>query len=151
MAKMKSIGLLLVLGCAAVSLLPAQDDSEATTQSKIIALEKAWNQAYKLGDRKALDTLLDDHIVLINDDGSVQSKTQFLSTVKATSSQEQQVAPESMSVHVFGKTAIATGVFRAKGVEGGKHYARRERFVDTWLFNAGKWVCIATNATPVLH
>jgi ketosteroid isomerase-like protein len=149
--KMKSIGLLLILGCAAVSLLLAQDDSEAATQSKIMALEKAWNQAYKLGDRKALDTLLDDHIVLINDDGSVQSKAQFLSTVKPTNSQEQQVAPESMSVHVFGKTAIATGVFRAKGVEAGKRYVRRERFVDTWLFNGGKWVCVATNATPVLH
>src|SRR5437667_8312152 len=58
-------------------------------------------------------------------------------TVKATNSQEQQVAPESMSVHVFGKTAIATGVFRAKGVEAGKRYVRRERFVDTWLFSAG--------------
>jgi hypothetical protein len=28
---------------------------------------------------------------------------------------------------------------------------RRERFVDTWIFKEGKWVCIATNATPVLH
>src|SRR5947209_18645572 len=99
---MKSIGLLLVLGCAAVSLVLAQDNNDAGTQSKIIALEKAWNQAYKLGDRKALDTLLDDQIVLINDDGSVQTKTQFLASVKATNSQEQQVAPESMSVHVFG-------------------------------------------------
>ena len=125
----------------------AQDNNDAGTQSKIIALEKAWNQAYKLGDRKALDTLLDDQIVLINDDGSVQTKTQFLASVKATNSQEQQVAPESMSVHVFGNTAVATGVFRAKGVEGGKRYVR----LDTWLFNAGKWVCVATNATPVLH
>ena len=99
----------------------------------------------------SLDVLLDDHIVLINDDGTVQTKTQFLASVKATNSQEQQVAPESMSVRVFGNTAIATGVFRAKGVEGGKRYVRRERFVDTWLFNAGKWVCVATNATPVLH
>jgi hypothetical protein len=32
----------------------------------IIPLQKAWNQAYKLGDRQALDTILDDQIVLIN-------------------------------------------------------------------------------------
>ena len=48
----------------------------------------------------------------------------------------QQVAPESMSVHVFANTAIATGVFRAKGIEGGKPYVRRERFVDTWAHAA---------------
>ena len=69
----------------------------------------------------------------------------------ADQSQEQQVAPESMSVHVFGNTAIATGVFRAKGVEGGKPYVRRERFVDTWVYTGGKWACVATDATPVLR
>ena len=148
---MKLTGLLVALVGVMALLVPAQDNDEAGTQSKIIALEKAWNQAYKLGDRRSLDVLLDDHIVLINDDGTVQTKTQFLASVKATNSQEQQVAPESMSVRVFGNTAIATGVFRAKGVGGGKRYVRRERFVDTWLFNAGKWVCVATNATPVLH
>ena len=119
--------------------------------SKIIALEKAWNQAYKSGDAHALDQILDDRIVLINDDGSAQSKADFLKSVKATDSQEQQIAPESMNVSVFGDTAIATGVFRAKGVENGKHYVRRERFVDTWIKKSGTWVCVATNATPVLH
>jgi ketosteroid isomerase-like protein len=144
---------LMIVVCATTLLVRAQDDSESAVRSKIIALEKAWNQAYKAGDTRALDSILDNEIVLINDDGSVQSKAEFLGSVKATSnnSQEQQVSPESMSVHVFGNTAVATGVFRAKGVEGGKSYVRRERFVDTWMYKSGKWVCIASNATPVLH
>ena len=87
----------------------AQDTSEAAIQSKIVALEKAWNQAYKAGDTKALDGLLDNSIILVNDDGSVQSKADFLASVHATNSQEQQVAPESMHVHVFGTVAIASG------------------------------------------
>jgi ketosteroid isomerase-like protein len=142
---------LVVLLCATALLVRAQDDSDHGVESKIIALEKAWNQAYKAGDRRALDTILDNDIVLINDDGTVQSKAEFLASVTASNSQEQQVAPESMSVHMFGNAAIATGVFRAKGVEGGKPYVRRERFVDTWVFKGGKWTCVATNATPVLH
>jgi ketosteroid isomerase-like protein len=147
---MKFIAFVSVL-LLAISLGGAQENSESAVASKIVALEKAWNQAYKLGDTHALDEILDDAIVLINDDGSLQSKREFLKSVTATNSQEQQVAPESMNVHVFGETAIATGVFRAKGVEGGKPYVRRERFVDTWVRKGGKWVCVATNATPVLH
>jgi ketosteroid isomerase-like protein len=147
---MRFVSVLMTLIGVAV-LAPAQADNRTGVQTKIIALEKAWNQAYKLGDRRALDGLLDEQIVLINDDGTVQSKTEFLASVKASNSQEQQVAPESMSVHVFGNTAIATGVFRAKGIEGGKSYVRRERFVDTWIYKGEKWVCIATNATPVLR
>jgi hypothetical protein len=68
-----SVGLL----CVSAMFVPAQDDGGAAVQSKIVALEKAWNQAYKLGDRHALDGILDDHIVLIYDDGSVQTKAEF--------------------------------------------------------------------------
>ena len=148
---MRLIAFLLAFVCLSAVLVPAQDDTNPGVQSKIIALEKAWNQAYKLGDTRALDGILDDQIVLINDDGTTQTKGEFLASVKPAKSQEQQVAPESINVHVFGTTAISTGVFRAKGVEAGKPYVRRERFVDTWVYKGGKWVCVATNATPVLH
>jgi ketosteroid isomerase-like protein len=148
---MKSAALLLIC----VFMLPQVRAQEASAgaESMIVALEKAWNQAYKLGDAKSLDSLLDDAIVLINDDGSVQTKPEFLGSLKvAASSQDQQVAPESMTVHMHGNNiAIATGVFQAKGVEKGKHYIRRERFVDTWVYKNGKWVCVATDATPVTH
>ena len=139
--------LLCVLGLVGV----AQETSNASIEGKIIALEKLWNQAYKSGDTKALASILDDSIVLINDDGSVQTKKEFLPTVKATNAQEQQVAPEFLKVYVHGDVAVATGVLRVKGVEGGKSYSRRERFVDTWLRKGDTWVCIATNATPIIH
>lgn len=149
---MKLAVALLMLCMCSVRLVQAGQDS-AGAETMIVALEKAWNQAYKLGDAKSLDSLLDDSVVLINDDGSVQTKAEFLGSLKAAStSQDQQVAPESMTVHMHGNNvAVATGVFQAKGVEKGKHYLRRERFVDTWVYENGKWVCVATNATPVAH
>ncbi len=61
--------LLLLSLCAMASLCLAQDDA---VRGKIVALEKAWNQAYKAADTRALSDLLDDSIVLINDDGSTQ-------------------------------------------------------------------------------
>ena len=139
---------------AACALLPparAQESSNASVEGKIVALEKLWNQAYKSGDTKALDAILDDSIVLINDDGSIQTKKEFLPTVKASNAQEQQVAPEFLKVEVHGNVAVATGVLRVKGVENGKSYTRRDRFVDTWLRKGDSWVCIATDATPIVH
>lgn len=145
----------MIFICLTGAWAAAQSDSEAGTKSKVIALEQLWNQAYKSGDIKALDSILDDAIVLVNDDGSVQTKAEFLTSVKASApqstAQQQQVAPESLSVHVFGPVAVATGVMHVKGMENGKSYSRRERFVDTWLLKRGNWVCVGTNATPVLH
>jgi ketosteroid isomerase-like protein len=148
---MRQIGLLLACVCAASLFTMAQDDAISGVQSRIVALEKAWNQAYKLGDRKALDALLDDQIVLVNDDGSMQNKAEFLASISPSNSQEQQVTPESITVHVYGNAATATGIFRAKGSEGGRPYVRRERFVDTWIYQDGKWRCAAASATTVLH
>jgi ketosteroid isomerase-like protein len=145
---MRLIGLWMVL-CCATSLFA--QDSDASVQGKITALEKLWNQAYKSGDSKALDSILDDSIVLINDDGSIQTKREFLASITASNAQEQQVAPEFLKVNVHGNVAIASGVLRVKGVENGKPYTRRERFVDTWLHKGGNWVCIATDATPIVH
>lgn len=152
---MKSTRVLLTLLIATACPALGQSASDAATKTKIVAMEGAWNQAYKSGDAKALDAILDNAVVLVNDDGSVQTKAEFLASVKAArsqaGSQEQQVAPESISVRVFEKTAIATGIFRAKGVKGGKSYVRRERFIDTWVEMDGHWICVATNATPILH
>src|SRR5712691_8057494 len=98
-------GLLMVLVCATALIVSAQDDANGAVQSKIIALEKAWNRAYKSGDRGAVDRILDYQIVLINDDGTAQTKGEFLASVTKSNAQQQQVAPESMSVQVFGNTA----------------------------------------------
>jgi ketosteroid isomerase-like protein len=141
----------LLLIVAVAMYAPAQDSGSATA-SKIMAMEKAWNQAFKMRDTKAIDELLDDGAVLVNDDGSIQSKSDFLGWIHASKpSEEEQVSPESISVHVAGDVAIATGTFRAKGLQGGKTYSRQDRFVDTWVNRNGTWVCVSASATPVTH
>src|ERR1700740_486690 len=103
--RMRFTTVLLAVFAAGISSW-AQSDPDSRTRSKIVALEQLWNQAYKSGDAKALDSILDDSIVLVNDDGSMQTKAEFLASVKSSMSQpnaqQQQVAPESLAVHVFG-------------------------------------------------
>ena len=125
----------------------AQDD-EAAVRAQILGLEKSWNQAYKVGDVKALSAILDNSLVLVEDDGSLKTKSEFLATVKAQTGNEEQVAPESLTVRVFGTTAISIGVIATKDAHGKTH---RERFIDTWIKKGGSWICIATDATPITH
>jgi ketosteroid isomerase-like protein len=104
-------------------------------------MERVWGQAYLSKDPKALERILDDAFLNVDSDGKVQSKADVLAEVKAST--VLQFLTESMAVHVHGNTAIVTGIFLIKGVERGKPYARRERFVDTWLCRNGQWVSIA--------
>lgn len=141
----------ILLGAFVVSPLAAQKDSDADAQarSQVLSLERLWNQAYKVGDTRALASILDNALVLVEDDGSLKTKAEFLASVKASTSNEEQVAPESLTVRVFDKTAVAIGVIAVKTKQNGKTVTRRERFIDTWMNRNGTWVCIATDATPM--
>ena len=138
--------------CVLVLILtmPAGTQDAGSSESKIVALEKAWNQAYKFRDKKALGAILDDSMILVNDDGSLLSQNVFLASVAtARPSDEQQAETESIFVRLFGNTAIATGIFRAIGVEHGKPRLKRNRFIDTWVSKNGSWVCVAAVAIPI--
>jgi ketosteroid isomerase-like protein len=106
-----------------------------------------WGQAYVSKDPKALERILDDAFVNIDSDGVVQNKAEVVAEV--STSTIVQFLTESMVVHLHGNTAIVTGIFQLKGVDHGKPFAQRERFVDTWLYKNGQWISIAGLVTRI--
>jgi ketosteroid isomerase-like protein len=136
-----------ILACAASLFVAAQDHNHGDAQSNILALERAWDQAQERGDIKALSALFDDSLIFVDFDGKILTKAQYLDRVKMDSSHLQQIVTESMNVQMFGNTAIVVGTYRAKGVENGKPYLRRRRFVDIWMLQGSLWICVAAEAT----
>lgn len=130
-------------------------DPDVATKEKIVTYENLWAAALKARDLKAIDSILDTSVLLINDDGSIQTKGDFLSTTKQGFSQptalQTQMILESLTVKVFGTTAIAIGILRVKGFENGKPFLRRDHFIDTWKYKDGAWKIVGTEATPILH
>src|SRR5260370_32583310 len=147
---MRIKGCVLFLVCSGALIAAAQDGADAGAVPKVLALEHAWNQAEERKDTKAMDALFDNALVYVDYDGTFRTKAEFLARVKSSASQPQQEITESMTAHMFGSTVVVTGVYVAKGVEKGKPYVRRGRFVDTWAFKDGSWLCVASQATPIL-
>jgi hypothetical protein len=144
--------LVLAMACLFSVIAPAQDTANANDGSKVLALESVWNQAEEKGDIKALDLILDNSMIYIDEDGSVLTKAQFLNhTAKQAGSDLQWLVTPTLSVHVYGNTAVVVGSYRVKGLRRGKPYQRDGRFVDTWAFKKGAWICVAAQATPILH
>ena len=132
--------------------LRAQEAPRANAEeSRILALENAWNRAEEHKDVNALESLLDPSLVYIDYDGSLMSKAQFIASVKEPSLHPEQIVNQSMTAHVYGDSAVVTGVYQEKGEKGGKPYLRRGRFTDTWVYTRGEWVCVASQSTLILH
>ena len=92
-----SVLLLVVIPRLSFSQEPAPLDAD---QSKILALENAWNQAEERKDVKALEALLHPDLVYIDYDGSIMTKSEFIASVKAPALHPEQIVNESMTAHV---------------------------------------------------
>lgn len=138
-------GVLLV----AVAIALAQQGNITDEGGRVLALEKAWNHALEEKDTKALDMLLANTMVSVDIDGSIQTKSEFLASIKSPDYQPSQAVTEETNVQVYGGAAVVVGIFRVKGTLKGKPYVRRERFVDTWIKMNGSWQCVATTSALI--
>jgi len=151
---MRAMMFALLLFLFAVTCLAPQaaaQNSPDAEQTRILALENAWNQAEEHKDVAALQALLADSLVYIDYDGSYMDKEQFLTAIKAPSLHPEQIVNQAMTAHVYGDSAVVTGIYREKGVSAGKPYLRRGRFTDTWVKVNGTWQCVASQSTLVAH
>jgi ketosteroid isomerase-like protein len=143
-----AIALLLVFGATAHA---QRNTSISDDESKIRALESAWNLAEEEKNISALDQMLAATFVYTEFDGSFSDKAQFLKTVKTSAPTSDQITNQEVAVALYGNTAVVTGIFKEKGIENGKPFTWRGRFTDTWLNQNGVWLCIASQATLLSH
>ena len=139
--------MLVALLASVVTSAGYAQDADSDVEAKILATEHMWGQAYVSKDPKALERILDDAFVNVDSDGILQTKAEVVAEVRTST--VVQFLTESMVVHLHGNTALVTGIFQLKGVDRGKPYAQRERFVDTWFYKNGLWVSIAGLVTRI--
>jgi hypothetical protein len=94
----------------------------AANRLNIIAFENAWNQAEEQNDARALKALMDNSLVYTDYEGTLQTKADFLARMKAAGHRPELQVTESMNAHVYGDTAVVTGVYCVeRGGPGASH------------------------------
>src|SRR5438309_5479915 len=81
--------------------LAATAQKRSPVESKLIALENAWNQAQLNHDAQALDTLVSDTFVYTDYDGTIMDKAKFLEDIKDPNFHPDLIANDSVQVHVY--------------------------------------------------
>ena len=126
-----------------LTILPrAQDESDAT---KVRALEVKLMDCYKTRQIDLLASLLDDDFVITFEDGSVYSKTGYISYSATPSVRVDLVEMTDFKIRMHGNTAVLTGAYHERGEDKGKAYEYRDRFTDVWMKKSGKWLLIASH------
>jgi hypothetical protein len=147
---MRRVAQVWIATCALGVFMAAQDNVGSAAQSKVLALESAWNIAEEKSDVRALDLIFDNSMIYIDEDGGLLSKAQFLARIKNTHTQMESLVTQTIAVRIYGgETAVVVGSYRARGMEHNKPYLREGRFMDTWVLREGAWICVVAQSTPL--
>jgi ketosteroid isomerase-like protein len=136
--------LFLTLGSVALNAQHADP-----RESKILVLERLWNEAQVNRDSSALDALVSSRFVNTEWDGEISDKQRFLADIKDPRYKPTQATIQDVKMNFFGDTAVVTGVYHTAGSYQGKPYDHIGRFTDTWVMDMGKWQCVASHTSLI--
>ena len=115
--------------------------------NKLVALERMWNQAQLGRDATAIASMIGDRFVNTEFDGEVSSRGKFLADFADPKFRPSLMNIEDVKVEMYQSTAVVTGIYHTKGIYGTKPYEHLGRFTDTWVFEDGKWLCVASHTS----
>jgi ketosteroid isomerase-like protein len=140
-----------VAACCLLTILSAAAQTSKASSSadaaKLVALERLWNQAQVIRDSAAVASMIGDKFVNTEWDGEVTDRGRFLADFADPKFQPTIMSIDDVKVEMYGATAIVVGNYHTKGTYGGKPYEHFGRFTDTWLFEDGKWLCVASHTS----
>ena len=143
---------LLVAVCltaCALSFAGAQNNRDAA-MSKVLIVEKRWNEVYKRGDIVTMNALLADDFIITVEDGSTFSKPGYIAHAGNSNVHVDISDMSELQVRMHGNTAVVTGSYHEKGVDKGQGYEYRDRLTDVWMNYNGQWRLIASHYSPLI-
>src|SRR5438067_3666478 len=118
----------------ALFMSPLVRAADQADESKIMALENAWNQAQLQHDSAAVGNLLPDTFIYTDYDGTVTTKAQFLADLKDPAYQASLIANENVRVFTYHGAAVVAGSYHTQGKYKGPPIAPRGRLTAVCEF-----------------
>jgi ketosteroid isomerase-like protein len=139
-----------LLGCLLIVPLVDPAAQEEPDAAQVRSLDLKLTEVYKQRQFDLLASLLDEAFVLRFEDGSVYSKTGYISYGAASTSHVDVAEMSDVKVRMHGNTAVLTGVYHERGKDKDGPYDYRGRFTDVWMKTGGEWRMIASHyAVPL--
>ena len=139
--------LLCCLVIAACGFAQTPKNASYSDTSNVIALERMWNQAQLVRDANAIAGMIGDRFVNTEYDGEVSNRGKFLADFADPQFKPSLMQIQDLKVEMYPNTAVVTGIYHTKGIYGTKPYEHLGRFTDTWIFQEGKWLCVASHTS----
>ena len=118
-------------------------------ESRILELDREWNEAYPRLDCVALDRIIADDWVCIDGSGMVITKSELLTRVASSASFLDSYKFDEITLRVFGAVAILTGRLSGQTKESDSIHDIDQRYMRVYVKRNERWQAVATQVTKV--
>lgn len=140
-------GLSLSVGLAIPGAGLAAQDPAGHSREALLASTTARFTAMVREDLRGLDTLLAPELTYIHSDGELESKAQFLATLRSGRLRYQAIEPSELEARLYGDAGVVTGLSRMRVKVGSELHRFSIRFTALYRHVTTGWVLVAWQAT----
>jgi ketosteroid isomerase-like protein len=117
-----------------------------TDEDNIRQLEREWDEAVRVRNAYALSRILADTYTLVDVNGTVMSKADYLMSIVKTPGRVTSTISEELNVVVTGDKATVTGRSSLRGRPRGRAQLGSDvqEFTNRWTKVNGAWQAVAT-------
>jgi len=133
----------------AVTASASQDRPVRSDQQILIELEQGWNAAFYRKDVRFIENILADEFIATYDDGSRGDKAKELALAAEFNQQIDSSTLDDFTVKVYGDTAVVWFSLHLVGPSQGRRLEMSYRYVDVFVWRAGRWQCVTTQSTKI--
>lgn len=131
--------------CSLVAVAQQADPRE----TRLLVLERLWNEAQVNRDASSLDALVGSRFTDTEWNGEVSDKQHFLADIKDPQFKPSSLTIQDVKMSFYGDTAVVIGTYHTQGTYQGKPYDHLGRFTDTWVKDGDKWQCVASHTSLI--
>ena len=141
---------LVILALTVPPSMLAQQNSKA--EKEVRAVLDELTQANLKGGAEAatiMDKYLADDMVRIPSNGSIFTKADMVDGFKTGKIKVEQMDLSDVKIHMYGNTAVVTGVISAKSTVIDASYNNKNRFSRVFVKRGGVWQSVLYQNTPI--
>jgi ketosteroid isomerase-like protein len=146
----KTLLSVLAAACAATAA-SAQNRPVLSDQQILMQLEQDWDKAFLRNDVRFIENVLADEFIATYDDGGRGDKAKELSLAAAFNQKIDSSIVNDFTVKVYGDTAVVWFSRHIAGPSKGQQLELHFRYIDVFVYRAGRWQCVASQSTKAAN
>jgi hypothetical protein len=120
------------------------------TESSLIDLTRKKFQTWATLDYNQLSQIFDDHGLLFNAEGKIDTKEELIKKMRAETCLLKDFNFQNIIARIYGTSAVAQGVGEFVFSKAGETQSANLNFLDVWIKRESGWKLVSTHYNQIL-